>query len=43
MSLEEVLMLGAATLGVAALMAWWVLRPFERHRRERRNHRHAAE
>jgi hypothetical protein len=44
MTLAEALILGVATLSVAGLRAWWVLRPFERHRRElKRAREHAAE
>jgi hypothetical protein len=44
MTFEEALILGFVTLIFAALSAWWVLRPFERHRRELRNiTRHPAE
>jgi hypothetical protein len=43
MTLVEALAVGAVTLSVATIMAWWVLRPFERERRERRQSHHAAE
>ena len=44
MTLAEALILGAATLLIAGIMAWWVLRPFERHRRELREaQKHPAE
>jgi hypothetical protein len=42
-TLVEALAVGAVTLSVAAIMAWWVLRPFERQRRQRRHSHHAAE
>lgn len=43
MTLVEALAVGAVTLSVATIMAWWVLRPFERARKERRHSHHAAE
>lgn len=43
LTVEEALLYGGATLLAAIIMAWWVLRPFERARRERRVQKHAAE
>ena len=43
LTVEEALVYGGATLAAAVLMAWWVLRPFERARREQRAQEHAAE
>ncbi len=43
MTFVEALAVGAVTLSLAGIMAWWVLRPFERARREQRQSRHAAE
>ncbi len=43
MTFIEALIVGAVTLSLAGIMAWWVLRPFERARRERRQSHHAAE
>jgi hypothetical protein len=43
MTLVEALIVGVATLSVAGVMAWWVLRPFERARRVRDAQKHAAE
>lgn len=44
MTFLEALVFSGATLLAAAIMSWWVLRPFERHRRELRDARkHAAE
>ena len=43
MTLEEALILGLATFAFVIPMMWWVLRPFERERRERRRAEHAAE
>lgn len=44
MTFQEALILGGATLAFVAVMGWWVLRPFERYRRElRRARRQAAE
>lgn len=43
LTVEEALAYGGAVLAVAVLMAWRVLRPFERERRARRAEEHAAE
>ena len=43
LTVEEALIYGGAVLVAAAVMAWWVLRPFERERRARRAEEHAAE
>ncbi len=43
MTFVEALVLGVVTLSAAGMMAWWVLRPFERARREQRQSHHAAE
>lgn len=43
LTVEEALIYGGATLLAAIIMAWWVLRPFERARRERKAQNHAAE
>jgi hypothetical protein len=43
MTFEEALVFSGATLAAVAVMAWWVLRPFERARREREAQEHAAE
>jgi len=44
MTFLEALVFSGATLLAASVMAWWVLRPFERARREQREaEKHAAE
>jgi len=43
LTVEEALIYGGATLLAAIIMSWWVLRPFERARREQKAQKHAAE
>lgn len=44
MTFTEALVFSGATLAMAVLISWWVLRPFERERRARRDaEKHAAE
>ena len=43
LTLAEAAVFGGGTLAIAIVMAWWVLRPFERARRERETQEHAAE
>lgn len=43
MTLVEALVFSGATLLMAAVISWWVLRPFERERRAQRAQKHAAE
>jgi hypothetical protein len=42
MTFEEALVFCGATVVAVTIMAWWVLRPFERARREQAE-KHAAE
>jgi len=43
MNIDPVIALCGIILAFAALNTWWVLRPFERARRERKAQEHAAE
>jgi hypothetical protein len=43
MNIDPVIVLCLAILAFAGVNMWWVLRPFERARRERDAQKHAAE